>query len=71
MNFAEKIRSVRHQSLLSQSDFAQAIGVSFSTVNRWETGKSVPNYKTMKKIDAYCRRKNITFDITDDIWEEK
>ena len=52
MTFADRIKSVRRQSLLSQTDFAKEIGVSFSTVNRWETGKSVPNYKTIKKIDG-------------------
>ena len=71
MNFADKIKKVRHISLLSQTDFAEALGVSFSTVNRWETGKSAPNYKAMKKIDAYCREHDIPFEITDDIWEEK
>ncbi len=71
MDFAGKIKKVRHISLLSQTDFAEALGVSFSTVNRWETGKSVPNYKTMKKIDGYCREHDIPFEITDDIWEDK
>ena len=71
MTFAEKIKSVRHQSLLSQTDFAKELGVSFSTVNRWETGKSVPNYKAIKKIDCYCRENNIPFELTEDFWEDK
>ncbi len=71
MTFAEKIKSVRHQSLLSQTDFAKELGVSFSTVNRWETGKSVPNYKAIKKIDGYCRENNIPFELTEDFWEDK
>lgn len=28
---------------LTQEDFAHLIGVTFSTVNRWENGKSTPN----------------------------
>lgn len=28
---------------LTQEDFAHLIGVTFSTVNRWENGKSSPN----------------------------
>lgn len=71
MTFAERIKSVRRQSLLSQTDFAKELGVSFSTVNRWETGKSVPNYKTIKKIDGYCRENNILFELTEDFWEDK
>ena len=44
------LKDVRKRCLLSQSDFADAIGVSFSTVNRWENGRAIPNYKTLKKI---------------------
>ena len=60
-NNTNNIRYIRHQSLMSQEDFAQALGVAFTTVNRWETGKCKPNYKTMKLIDEFCR------DNTDDI----
>jgi transcriptional regulator with XRE-family HTH domain len=50
-------------------DFAKDIGVSFATVNRWETGKARPNLKTMKLIDDYCKRNNIDFDISQEIDE--
>jgi putative transcriptional regulator len=39
----ERIRSLRQRLQLTQEDFAHLIGVTFSTVNRWENGKSVPN----------------------------
>ncbi len=35
------LKDVRKRCLLSQSDFADAIGVSFSTVNRWENGRAI------------------------------
>ena len=38
MRFSNAIKEIRKQCLMSQSDFAKALGVSFSTVNRWETG---------------------------------
>ena len=44
-------------------EFADEIGVSFSTVNRWENGKTVPNYQALKKIKKFCDRNNICFDI--------
>lgn len=44
-------------------EFADEIGVSFSTVNRWENGKTAPNYQTLKKIKKFCDRNNICFDI--------
>lgn len=71
MRFDEIIKNVRHQCLMSQSDFAEAIGVSFSTVNRWENGKTMPNYSAMKKINTYCKGINIPFEISEVIWEEK
>lgn len=40
---ADRIRSLRHRMQLTQEDFAHLIGVTFSTVNRWENGKSTPN----------------------------
>lgn len=50
-------------AFLNQSDFAKEIGVSFATVNRWETGKSIPSLKTMKRIDNYCKCNGVNFDI--------
>ena len=40
---ADRIRTLRHRMQLTQEDFAHLIGVTFSTVNRWENGKSTPN----------------------------
>ena len=70
MSFGSDIKSVRQQSLLSQEAFAQELGVSFTTVNRWESGKSKPSYKAMKQIDEFCKSHNIDFDITKEIVEE-
>ena len=64
MSFSKDIKRVRQNSLLSQEAFAQALGVSFTTVNRWESGKSKPSYKAMKNIDEYCKENNIDFDIS-------
>jgi DNA-binding transcriptional regulator YiaG len=40
---ADRIRMLRQRMQLTQEDFAHLIGVTFSTVNRWENGKSTPN----------------------------
>lgn len=67
MSFSEDIRKIRHRVLLTQEDFAKEIGVSYATINRWETGKAKPNIKTMKLIDAYCKKNQIDFDIREEI----
>ena len=71
MSFASDIRNVRQQSLMSQEAFAQALGVSFTTVNRWESGKSKSNYKAMKQIDEFCKTNHIDFDISKEFMEEQ
>lgn len=71
MKFADEIRELRHKCLLSQTDFAKEIGVSFSTVNRWETGKAKPGYKALKLIDRYCKDNAIDFSFSEAVWEGK
>lgn len=63
MLYSESIKIIRRKSLLSQSDFAKELGVSFSTVNRWENGKAVPKIYTLRLICEFCNKHNIPFDI--------
>ena len=70
MNFGEKIKKVRIQSLMSQEEFAKTLGVSYSTVNRWEREKTKPNYRALKLIDHYCRAHNIKFDVSEQALED-
>lgn len=67
MSFSDSIKKVRKQDFLTQEEFAQELGVSFATVNRWETGKSIPNLKKMKLIDEYCKKKSICFDVNKEL----
>lgn len=69
MSFSEDMKRIRRKAFLTQDDFAKEIGVSFATVNRWETGKARPNLKTMKLIDDYCKKNDIDFDISEEITE--
>ena len=71
MSFSNDIKNIRKKALLSQETFAQALGVSFTTVNRWETGKCKPSYKGMKIIDDFCKVHNIDFDISKELMEEE
>ncbi len=42
-NIAEQLKALRRQHGWSQEDLAHELGVSFSTVNRWENGKARPS----------------------------
>lgn len=61
MEFSEKIKILRQSCLLSQEAFAKELGVSFATVNRWETGKTQPTYKALRTIKEYCENNSIEF----------
>lgn len=62
MTFGEKTKLVREQLFLNQIDFAKLLGVSFATVNRWETGKCEPNFKAKKAFHELCEKNNILFE---------
>ena len=70
MGFCNDIKMIRHKCLMSQTEFADALGVSFATVNRWESGKSKPNFKTMKLINNFCEAHGIDFDVSKQLMEE-
>lgn len=69
--FQNDIRKIRQKCFLSQEAFAKELGVSFATVNRWESGKTKPTYKTMKLIDEFCKTREIDFDVTNELEEIK
>lgn len=70
MSFSEVVKAIRQECYLSQQAFADELGVSFSTVNRWEKAKAIPNYQTMKRLVAYCKELNINCKELEEIWKE-
>jgi putative transcriptional regulator len=55
-NFAETVKEVRRQLELSQEELAHELGVSFSTINRWENSKTVPFKLARRQFEAFCKR---------------
>ncbi len=45
------VRSLRERLELSQERFAARLGVTFSSVNRWENGRAKPSPLAMKQIE--------------------
>ena len=50
MNYPEKIKEYRDKVLITQTELANKLGVSFASVNRWETGKFEPTMKIKRKL---------------------
>lgn len=53
------IKKLRNKLILSQGEFAELLGVSFSTVNRWENGKYEPTIKIKRKLHKMFVENNI------------
>ena len=67
MSFAEDIKKIRLSAILTQEEFAKEVGVSFATVNRWETGKAKPTIKAMKLVDEYSKKNDIDFNVGEEV----
>ncbi|AUD63494.1 hypothetical protein BK010_07745 [Tenericutes bacterium MO-XQ] len=65
MEYAKLIKSLREKLIISQTELAEILKVSFSTVNRWENGKHEPTIKVKRKIIELCKDNDI------DLWDEK
>lgn len=70
MSFAEEFKRIRIKSFLSQEALAQELGVSFSSVNRWESERTKPNMIAMKKLREFCVVHDIDFSILEKEWLE-
>lgn len=62
MTFAEKVKFVRGELYLTQKQLAEKLGVSFATVNRWESQGIEPTFLLLKKFNDFCKDSNIKFE---------
>lgn len=53
------IKQIRKYLNISQSDFAEMLGISFATINRWENGKAKPSKMAEDKLIEICKREDI------------
>ena len=59
MTYAEAIEKLRKKMLLTQTEFAEMLDVSFGTVNRWESGKFEPTMKMKRKLKSLFEKYGI------------
>ena len=70
MSFSYEVKKARLSAFLNQADFAKAIGVSFTTVNRWENGKAQPNIKAMKSLKSFCKECGYPYELLEKSWHD-
>ena len=59
MKYTEAIKKLRIKMLLTQEEFAKMFGVSYATVNSWESGKFTPTMKIKRKLAPYFEKYGI------------
>lgn len=52
-NFANRLKELRMERNLKQSEFASAMGVAANTVSIWERGVRKPEFHVLESIAAY------------------
>lgn len=49
------LKSLRKKLGISQEELAQKLGVSFTSVNRWENEQTKPSKLARRQIEALCK----------------
>ncbi len=68
MKWGISIKKLRNEMKLSQADFARKLGVSSSSIGRWEKGESEPNAKAKSVLTKLCNQHKIPFRDEDDLF---
>ena len=50
MDFAEKLRQAREQKRMTQEELSEIIGIHFSSISNYETGRSMPTSFILKRM---------------------
>lgn len=59
MKYSEAIYKLRNKMLLTQMEFAKELGVSFASVNRWESGVYNPTMKVKRLLAPLFKKYDI------------
>lgn len=54
MRYCDYVKKVRVQLNLTQKELAEAIDVSYATVNRWENSQVLPSKLAIKSFLDFC-----------------
>ena len=61
-NTGSRIRELRLRLDMTQEEFAHALGITVSTVNRWENGHSEPSKLARASIVGLAEKRGVTID---------
>lgn len=61
-SYGKLIKSPRGRMQMTQEQFSKVLGVSFTTINRWENEAHEPTLKTKKKLKGLFEEYDIAID---------
>lgn len=62
MKYSLAIKTLRKRMLVTQSELADILGVSFASVNRWENDEHEPTMKIKRKLAHLFKEHNISIE---------
>lgn len=62
MRFGSALKQAREELKLTQMELSKEVGISFSSINRYENGKHFPTPIVLNALRSFFEAKNITFD---------
>jgi DNA-binding XRE family transcriptional regulator len=62
MTFSEKVLELRMRLQITQVQLSELLGVSYTTVNRWEGGHYEATKLIRRRFDDLCKKNGIKFE---------
>lgn len=59
IDYQKAVKELRDKLIMTQQEFADYLGVSFASINRWENGTNKPTTVVKRKIVELCKINNI------------
>lgn len=63
MTYPEAVKKLRKKMIMTQMEFAEFLGVSFASINRWETGRFEPTIKAKRKLQPLFEKYGIEVNV--------
>lgn len=67
MTFSKALKHARESVGMTQIELSKALGVAFSTINRYENGKHFPTPIVLNAIQSFFGSKGITFEFDSEL----
>ena len=62
MDLAKKVKELRNKMFIIQMELGEMLGISLSTVNRWEMGMYEPTIKMKRRLNELFKENKINLE---------